>query len=211
MNMGIVVEVAGRKMQEDFEPVLERQIHYFVNGASGIQHIGQRDITWIRFSKGAVDKGFGLKNIGDILYARLHAEFGAIVDKVQVTIYTDPEQFEKWLAKAREAYQNRNVRLADMVDAVGGGVLQLHALPELRSQPRLRHLPRAAGALRRLQLARLQGLQPDQPDRPQPADRQGHLHRPGLGRVGREPTTSPTRTRTRRSRTSPCTRSCRTP
>ena len=51
MNLGIVVEVAGRKMQEDFEPVLERQIHYFVNGASGIQHIGQRDITWIRFSK----------------------------------------------------------------------------------------------------------------------------------------------------------------
>ena len=30
MDMGILVEVAGRKMQEDFEPVLERQIHYFV-------------------------------------------------------------------------------------------------------------------------------------------------------------------------------------
>ncbi|HEC21834.1 MAG TPA: CO dehydrogenase/CO-methylating acetyl-CoA synthase complex subunit beta, partial [Chloroflexi bacterium] len=29
MDMGIVVEVAGRQMQEDFEPVLERQIHYF--------------------------------------------------------------------------------------------------------------------------------------------------------------------------------------
>src|SRR5512143_2619092 len=117
IDMGILVEVAGRKMQKDFEPVLERQVHYFVNGASGIQHIGQRDITWIRISKPAVDKGFRLKNIGDILYARLHAEFGAIVDKVQVTIFTDPEQFETWLAKAREAYQNRNVRLAGMVDS----------------------------------------------------------------------------------------------
>ena len=116
-NLGILVQVAGRKMQEDFEPVLERQIHYFVNGASGIQHIGQRDITWIRFSKAAVEKGFELKNLGDILYARFHAEFGAIVDKVQVTLFTDPEQFEEWLAKAREAYQNRNLRLADMVDA----------------------------------------------------------------------------------------------
>ena len=48
--MGIVVEAAGRGMQEDFEPVFERQIHYFVNGASGIQHIGQRDIAWIRIS-----------------------------------------------------------------------------------------------------------------------------------------------------------------
>ena len=116
MNLGIVVEVAGRKMQEDFEPVLERQMHYFVNGASGIQHIGQRDITWIRFSKAAVDKGFELKHLGDIFYARFHADFGAIVDKIQVTIYTDPEPFESWLAKAREAYQVRNVRLADMVD-----------------------------------------------------------------------------------------------
>jgi len=116
MNLGIVVEVAGRQMQEDFEPVLERQIHYFVNGASGIQHIGQRDITWIRFSKAAVEKGFQLRHLGDILYARFHADFGAIVDKVQVTIYTDPDQFEKWLARAREAYQARNIRLADMVD-----------------------------------------------------------------------------------------------
>jgi len=116
MNLGIVVTVAGRKMQEDFEPVLERQTHYFVNGASGIQHVGQRDITWIRFSKAAVDKGFNIKSIGDILYARLHADFGAIVDKVQVTLYTDPALFEKWLHKAREAYVARNVRLADMVD-----------------------------------------------------------------------------------------------
>ena len=89
MDMGILVEVAGRKMQEDFEPVLERQMHYFVNGASGIQHIGQRDITWIRISKAAADKGFNLEHFGEILYARFHADFGAIVDKVQVTIYTD--------------------------------------------------------------------------------------------------------------------------
>ncbi len=116
MNLGILVKVAGRKMQEDFEPVLERQTHYFVNGASGIQHVGQRDITWIRFSKAAVDKGFRINHIGDILYARLHADFGAIVDKVQVTLITDQQLFEEWLAKARQAYQARNVRLADMVD-----------------------------------------------------------------------------------------------
>jgi acetyl-CoA synthase len=116
MNLGILVEVAGRKMQEDFEPVLERQMHYFINGASGIQHIGQRDIVWIRFSKAAVEKGFQLRHLGDILYARFHADFGSIVDKVQVTIYTETEPFEKWLRLAREAYQARNIRLADMVD-----------------------------------------------------------------------------------------------
>ncbi|MBI2975772.1 MAG: CO dehydrogenase/CO-methylating acetyl-CoA synthase complex subunit beta [Chloroflexi bacterium] len=116
LDMGIVVDVAGRKMQKDFEPVLERQIHHFVNGASGIQHIGQRDIAWIRISKAAADKGFGLRHFGEILHARFHADFGAIVDKVQVTIYTEPADVEKWLGAARTAYDERNVRLGNMTD-----------------------------------------------------------------------------------------------
>jgi acetyl-CoA synthase len=116
MDMGILVEVAGRKMQADFEPVLERQIHYFVNAASGIQHIGQRDITWIRISQNAYGKGFNLRHFGDILVARYHADFGAIVDKVQAKIVTDPALFPQWLAKARDAYDFRNRRLADLTD-----------------------------------------------------------------------------------------------
>lgn len=116
MDVGIVVKVAGRQMQEDFEPVLERQIHYFINGASGIQHIGQRDIAWIRISANAADKGFNLEHFGKILHARFHSEFGAIVDKVQVTIFTEPEQMQEWLAKARQAYDHRNKRLADLTD-----------------------------------------------------------------------------------------------
>ncbi len=116
MDLGIVVKVAGRQMQLDFEPVLERQIHYFVNGASGVQHIGQRDIAWIRISNAAADKGFTLEHFGKILHARFHADFGAIVDKVEVTIYTDPDAIQEWLAKAREAYDFRNKRLADLTD-----------------------------------------------------------------------------------------------
>jgi acetyl-CoA synthase len=116
MDIGIVVEVAGRQMQQDFEPVLERQIHYFINGASGIQHIGQRDIAWIRIANSAAEKGFNLEHFGKILHARFHSDFGAIVDKVQVTIYTDPEQHAEWLEKARESFDFRNKRLADLTD-----------------------------------------------------------------------------------------------
>ncbi|HEY3344182.1 MAG TPA: acetyl-CoA decarbonylase/synthase complex subunit alpha/beta [Anaerolineaceae bacterium] len=116
MSLGVVIQVAGRQLQPDFEPVLERQIHYFVNGASGVQHVGQRDIAWIRLSNAAADKGFTLSDIGKILHARFHADFGAIVDKVQVTLYTDPVEVERWLEKAREAYDFRNKRLADLTD-----------------------------------------------------------------------------------------------
>jgi acetyl-CoA synthase len=116
MDLGIVVEVAGRKMQEDFEPVLERQIHYFLNAASGVQHIGQRDIAWIRISKTAAEKGFILEHFGKILHARFHSDFGAIVDKVQVTIITEPELHAQWLEIARKAYDYRNKRIAEMTD-----------------------------------------------------------------------------------------------
>jgi acetyl-CoA synthase len=117
IDMGILIEVAGRQMERDFEPVLERQVHYFINGASGIQHIGQRDITWIRVSKKAADAGFDLEHFGKILHARFHSDFGAIVDKVQVTIFTDPDEVEEWLVKARETYDYRNRRLADLTDS----------------------------------------------------------------------------------------------
>jgi acetyl-CoA synthase len=116
LDLGILVKVAGRKMEVDFEPVLERQIHYFINGASGIQHIGQRDIAWIRISKAAAEKGFDLRHFGDILHARFHDDFGSIVDKVEVTIITDPDLHGEWLQKARAAYEERNVRMGEMTD-----------------------------------------------------------------------------------------------
>ncbi len=116
MELGIVVEVAGRKMQEDFEPVLERQIHHFINGASGVQHIGQRDIAWIRINHAAFDKGLRLADLGKILHARYHADFGAIVDKIQVTLYTNPGDVNSMLQVAREAYSKRNARVGNMTD-----------------------------------------------------------------------------------------------
>ena len=67
LPLGVEVLVYGRKMQADFEPVMERQIHYFTNYATGIFHMGQRDISWVRFSKEAVKSGFKIKHLGTIL------------------------------------------------------------------------------------------------------------------------------------------------
>jgi acetyl-CoA synthase len=114
--LALMVEVAGRKMQPDFEPVLERQIHHLINNAEGIQHIGQRDIAWIRISKSAYSKGFRLRHLGDILHAKLHADFGAIVDKLQVTLYTDRAQVLELREQARAVYHERNIRAANLTD-----------------------------------------------------------------------------------------------
>ena len=116
LPLAIRVEIAGRKMQEDFEPILERQIHHLINYAQGVMHIGQRDIAWIRISKGAVEKGFKLGDLGRILHAKLHQDFGAIFDKAQVKIFTEEKAVEEVLAQAREIYHKRDARIEGMTD-----------------------------------------------------------------------------------------------
>jgi acetyl-CoA synthase len=114
--VGIFVEVAGRKMTTEFESVLERQIHHFMNGAEGCQHQGQRDISWTRISKKAFQSGFRLKDIGEILHTNFHNQFGAIVDKIQITIYSKPEDVDKLREQAREVYHERDERIAGLTD-----------------------------------------------------------------------------------------------
>ena len=58
LPLGILVEVAARKFNKDFEPILERQIHRYINEAQGLMHMGQRDMVWVRISQSAYEKGF---------------------------------------------------------------------------------------------------------------------------------------------------------
>jgi len=116
MPLGVYIEVAGRKMQKDFEPVLERKIHHFVNEAQGIWHMGQRDQNWFRVSKAALAEGYELRHFGDILTTQLKHKFANIVDKVQVTLYVDEADVKRVHAEAQKAYHERDVRLASMTD-----------------------------------------------------------------------------------------------
>jgi acetyl-CoA synthase len=114
--LGIFVQIAGREFQEDFEPIMERQIHHLINYIQGIMHIGQRDISWVRISKAAIEKGFTLKDIGVVLHAKFHQDFTKIVDKVQVTLYTKQADVDKLTKTARAEYQRRDARVDQMTD-----------------------------------------------------------------------------------------------
>jgi len=116
MPLGILIEVAGRKLQKDFEPILERNVHRFLNGAMGVMHIGQRDQPWIRMSGEAFKAGLRLRDFGTILHAKYLEEFPAIVDKVSVTLITDPERIDAVLEEARVVWTGRDARVAGMTD-----------------------------------------------------------------------------------------------
>jgi acetyl-CoA synthase len=116
LPLGVLVDVAGREMQPEFEPILERRIHDYFNCAHGLFHMGQRDINWVRVSKEARDQGLKFRHFGTILHAKFHGDFGKIVDKVQVTVFTREEEVLEWRDIARRVYHQRDARLADMTD-----------------------------------------------------------------------------------------------
>ncbi len=113
---GIYIQVAGRKMQKDFEPILERQLHHFLGEAQGFFHMGQRDQIRHRISKEGFKTGLRLRHIGTIVHAKLHEDYGAIVDKVQVIIYSTKEEVEKHLQEVRKAFADRDERILGMTD-----------------------------------------------------------------------------------------------
>jgi len=116
MPLGIEVLIAGRKMQRDFEGIMERQIHRWFSHAMGFMHTGQRDQLWCRISKKAFGAGLRLKHLGTIVHAKIHDEYGSIVDKVAVRITSEPEQVKALIEEARQAFTYRDDRMAGMTD-----------------------------------------------------------------------------------------------
>ena len=116
ISLSYTIEVAGKSMQPDFESVMERKIHSYLNCIEGVMHTGQRDMIRVRISKADFEAGFRFKHIGEVLYAKVKSEFEAVVDKCQVTIVIDPEKNAALRAAANEVFNKRDDRLKSMTD-----------------------------------------------------------------------------------------------
>ena len=116
ISMSYTVEVAGKAMQPDFEPVFERKIHSFLNCVEGLMHTGQRDMIRVRISKADFEAGFKFKHIGEVLYAKIKSEFDTVVDKCQVRIVVGDEPNAELRKHANEVFDKRDERLKSMTD-----------------------------------------------------------------------------------------------
>ena len=111
------VEVAGKRMQEDFESVIERKFHAWFNYMEGVMHTGQRNQVRVRVSKDAFQKGLRMKDFAEVLYVMIMDEFDAVVDKCQITLITEPVEAGKFRDEiAMPRYAQRDDRLASMTD-----------------------------------------------------------------------------------------------
>ncbi len=116
-QIAYIIDVAGKSMQSDFEPVFERKFHSYVNCVEGVMHTGQRDMIRIRISKATYEAGFRAKDLAEVLYANIKNEFEAVVDKCAVTIITDEAECGKLRHElAIPAYERRDERLTSLTD-----------------------------------------------------------------------------------------------
>jgi acetyl-CoA synthase len=116
-NIVYLVKVAGKNMQADFESVIERKFHNYINCIEGVYHTGQRDMQRIRISHDAYNAGFRIKHIGEVLYSQVKNEFDAVVDKCEVVIYTDPAECARMRHEvAVPIFNKRDERLDNLTD-----------------------------------------------------------------------------------------------
>ncbi len=116
ISLSYTVKVAGKAMQTDFESVMERKFHAYLNCIEGVMHTGQRDMIRVRISKADFEAGFKFKHIGEVLYAKIKSEFEAVVDKCEVEIVVDAEKNNALRAEANKVFALRDDRLKSMTD-----------------------------------------------------------------------------------------------
>jgi acetyl-CoA decarbonylase/synthase complex subunit beta len=115
--LAIIIKVAGKMMKKEYEPVLERRIHNFVNYGEGSWHVAQRDIIWVRISKEVVAKGVKIEHIGKLLASKFRMDFPQLLDAVSVTLITDEAKVLSAKKDAEKVYEERDARIRGMRDS----------------------------------------------------------------------------------------------
>jgi acetyl-CoA decarbonylase/synthase, CODH/ACS complex subunit beta len=108
--LGLMIDVAGAKLEKDMEPVFERRMHLYANYIEGFYHMNQRDEVWMRLNKDSFNKGLNsFEEIGKILMFLYQSELD-VIEKISITFVTDEKKVEELLVKAREVYKARDER-----------------------------------------------------------------------------------------------------
>lgn len=114
--LGILVEIAGKDLEEDIEGVIERRIHEYTNYIEGFMHLNQRYDIWARVCKKAFNRRFtSLRFVGMVLERLLKNEL-PLIERIQITFYTDAEKISPVYTEARSVYEARDARARGLTD-----------------------------------------------------------------------------------------------
>ncbi len=115
LPLGIFIKVAGKNLEEDVEGVFERRLHEFLNYIQGFVHNGSRDTMWCRVSKEAKEAGLKFEHIGKALIDLYKKEY-RVIDKMEISFFTDDAEVKKLLDFAREIFAKRDEKIRKIKD-----------------------------------------------------------------------------------------------
>jgi len=113
---GMIFKVAGELIEKDLEAIIERRNHALLSYIHGWMHLNQRDAIWMR-------AGLDLKKAGVTTFEQifknvmnLYKAEMPFIEKMEVTILTDPAAVAKGLQEAKAAYHARDERAKGLHD-----------------------------------------------------------------------------------------------
>src|SRR4030042_256395 len=114
--LGILIELAGKKLETELEGVFERRIHAYCNFIEGFMTLNQRYDIWLRLNKKSFQKGLNsFEHIGKVLHRLFKSEL-PIIEKLQVTFITDPAKVKALYDDALQIYEARDARARGLKD-----------------------------------------------------------------------------------------------
>ncbi|HPW72492.1 MAG TPA: CO dehydrogenase/CO-methylating acetyl-CoA synthase complex subunit beta [Methanothrix sp.] len=113
---GMIFRVGGEKIEKDLESIIERRNHALLSYISGLMHLNQRYDIWMRVGKNLKKKGVtSWKEIYAPVIDLYKAEM-PFIEKMDITIVTDPAKVKEELAKAMAVYHARDERAKGLHD-----------------------------------------------------------------------------------------------
>jgi acetyl-CoA decarbonylase/synthase complex subunit beta len=113
---GMIFKVGGEKVEKDLESIIERRNHSLLSYINGLMHLNQRYDIWMRLGKGLQKKGVTsweqiFKPVIDLYKAEM-----PFIEKMEITVVTDPAKVKEELANAMVVYKARDERAKGLHD-----------------------------------------------------------------------------------------------
>ncbi len=115
--IGILIEIAGKEVKKELEPIFECRIKDFTDSIGNMFYVYHRSDIWFRFSTFVYERGFNsLKVWGEMLIASYQREYEKIIEKIQITFFTEENKVNEWHEKATKIYCSRDDQVKSLSD-----------------------------------------------------------------------------------------------
>jgi len=115
-NLGIEIKVKGPGLKEDFEELMERQTGRYLCDLKGVVHGGGRGFLTLEIGRESFDAGLSFRHLASAIRMGLMAEYGPLLESIEISICTEEEHCPDLQGRAEKAYAERDSITSGLTD-----------------------------------------------------------------------------------------------